>query len=82
MKVRVVLYGGLQRQMGAKEQSLELAGDSLTVREIADALVARHPGLRSDLEAVVFAVGNEIVDAGHRVLDGDEVGFLPPVSGG
>ena len=82
MDVRVVFYGGLQRDVGAREQLLTLPRDASTVREVADAIVARHPTLGPQLATVVFTVGDEIVAADHPVGDGDEVGLLPPVSGG
>jgi len=31
---------------------------------------------------VLFAVNQEFVKSSHRLCDGDEVGFIPPMSGG
>jgi molybdopterin converting factor subunit 1 len=82
MKVRVVFYGGLQHDTGIKQQTLELEQDSLTVRGLADLLAEQHPALRSRLGTVAYAVGNEIVEPGQPIRDGDEIALLPPVSGG
>ncbi|OGF53629.1 MAG: hypothetical protein A2Z21_05265 [Candidatus Fraserbacteria bacterium RBG_16_55_9] len=82
MRVKVVFYGGLQRDVGVKEQGFQFAEDSLTVKEIGEKLIERYPALRSKMQSVVYAVGDEIVDGGHLVRDGDEIGLLPPVSGG
>lgn len=82
MDVRVVFYGGLQRAVGVREQQLTLPDEAVTARQVADAIVARHPALGPRMATVVFVVGDEIVAADHPVADGDEVGLLPPVSGG
>jgi molybdopterin converting factor subunit 1 len=82
MRVKVVFYGGLKSDVGAKERELQLTQGSLTVRELRERLAERYPALRSKLPSVVFAVSDEIVDEDHPVHDGDEVGLLPPVSGG
>jgi len=44
--------------------------------------VEEFPALRSDRDAVAFAVNEEYVQADFRPRDGDEVAFIPPVSGG
>ena len=82
MRVKIVFYGGLQRDVGVKEQELQFAQSALTVGELNKQVAGRYPILRSKLESVVYAVGDEIVDVDHPVRDGDEVGLLPPVSGG
>ena len=82
MRVKIVFYGGLQRDVDAKAQEFQFAQNSLTVKEIGKQLIERYPVLRSKMQSVVYAVGNEIVDGEHAVQDGDEIGLLPPVSGG
>jgi molybdopterin converting factor subunit 1 len=82
MRVKVVYYGGLQRDVGAKEQELQFSQNSLAVSELREQLAERYPELRTKLQSVVFAVSDEIVDEDHPVRDGDEVALLPPVSGG
>lgn len=82
MRVRVVFYGGLQRDVGAKEQELRIEQETLTIAQLMDQLIGRYPQLRSKLSIVVCAVGAEIVTENHPVRDGDEVALLPPVSGG
>ncbi len=82
MRVRVIFYGGLKNDVGAKEQELQFDRKTLTVAQLKEGLIARYPGLRLKLPSVVCAVGDEIVDEDHLIGDGDEVALLPPVSGG
>ena len=82
MRVKIVFYGGLQRDVGVKEQDLQFTQNSLTVREISEQLIEAYPTLRAKMQSVVYAVGDEIVDGDHAAQDGDEIGLLPPVSGG
>lgn len=82
MRVRVVFYGRLQEETGSRAHWLELEEGPFTVRRLAELLVTRYPGLRAHLPTVAFSVGAELVDPEQTLRDGDEVGLLPPVSGG
>lgn len=82
MRLQVVFYGGLKQDVGVKTETLELAQEALTVRELKALLAERHPALRSRLGVVACAVGDELVGPDHALRDGDVVALLPPVSGG
>jgi molybdopterin synthase catalytic subunit len=65
---------------GAETETLELpAGSTLT--DVYEALRLRHPAL-PDRGAVRPALNQEFSDWGAAAADGDEVAFVPPVSGG
>ena len=65
---------------GAETETLELpAGSTLT--DVYKALRLRHPAL-PDPGAVRPALNQEFSDWSAAVADGDEVAFVPPVSGG
>jgi molybdopterin converting factor subunit 1 len=79
--VRVRLFA-LQRELaGTREMSLELA-DGATVETSWAAVVERHPVLAPGRPSVRFARNGEYADAATALADGDEVAFIPPVSGG
>lgn len=80
MKVQVTFYGGLKQQIGARQQIVDLAHDAITVGDFAQALIERYPHLR--LDAVAYAVNNELVAPDYVLHDGDRADLLPPVSGG
>lgn len=82
MKVAVRYYGRLRELAGRERREVELDGEPATVGELAARLAEqdfRDPG---ELEGVAYSVGDELVGAERRLSDGDEVGLLPPVSGG
>jgi molybdopterin converting factor subunit 1 len=56
--------------------------DGTTVAEIWQHLKWEFPALDGVHEAVGFAVNQEYVDGSYRLRAGDEVAFIPPVSGG
>ena len=79
--VRARLFARLREQAGTDTQNVELPVGS-TVADVYDKLQLIHPGLETDRNAVRAALNQEFVDWSAVVTDGDEVAFIPPVSGG
>ena len=52
-----------------------------TLRDVYDAARSKHPSL-PERESVRGAINLEFADWEARIADGDEVAFIPPVSGG
>jgi molybdopterin converting factor subunit 1 len=71
-------FASLREQLGARGERTVAAGT--TVGALWRALVADRPEL--DDVPVRFAVNETYVDGSHRLGEGDEVAFFPPVSGG
>ena len=69
------------RDGGRPELRRELP-DGATARSVWDALVAEFPGFDDYSKAVSCAVNEEYARMTAALSDGDEVAFLPPVSGG
>lgn len=61
--------------------SLEL-DDGATVETSWAAVVERHPVLAPGRSSVRFARNGEYADPATALADGDEIAFIPPVSGG
>jgi molybdopterin synthase catalytic subunit len=81
VRVRVRLFA-LQRELaGTRDLSLELA-DGATVETSWAAVVERHPVLAPGRPSVRFARNGEYADPTTALADGDEIAFIPPVSGG
>ena len=80
MRVRVRLFAGMKDRLGAGEILLEDLPPDATVADARAAIESRCPGLRGFTAAA--AVNLEYADASRRLRDGDEVAFIPPVSGG
>ncbi|GAC1504473.1 MAG: molybdenum cofactor biosynthesis protein MoaE [Candidatus Dormibacteraceae bacterium] len=79
--VRVRLFARLREQARLDTETLELPSSS-TVADVYEALRTRHAGLAADRNAVRAALNQEFRDWSAVVADGDEVAFIPPVSGG
>jgi MoaE-MoaD fusion protein len=81
IRVRVRLFA-IQRELaGTREVALELKAGS-RVADTWDAVVARHPSLAPGRASVRFARNGDYADPSTTLVDGDEVAFIPPVSGG
>ena len=74
------LFARLREQAGTDRELLELP--DATVADVYRALRERHPELEADLGLIRPARNQSFADWEERVADGDEVAFIPPVSGG
>ena len=74
------LFARLREQAGTDCELVDLAG--ATVEEVYRELRSRHPALEPDLSLIRPARNQDFSDWSDRVADGDEVAFIPPVSGG
>ena len=81
MTVRIMFFAHLQDVAGTREMSLTLP-DGATVRTAARELEARAPGFRDLLHHARVAVNAEFADAETLLHGGDEVAWMPPMSGG
>jgi MoaE-MoaD fusion protein len=79
--VRTRLFARLREQAGGLEtETLELPAGA-TLADAYEALRLKHPTL-PDRGGVRAALNQEFNDWTAKVADGDEVAFIPPVSGG
>jgi MoaE-MoaD fusion protein len=74
------LFARLREQAGTDREQMDLAGG--TVADVYRALRERHPALEPNLQLIRPARNESFADWTERVDDGDEVAFIPPVSGG
>jgi len=66
---------------GRRELDLEVR-EGLTVGELRRDLCARFPRLADYSGSLMYSVNADYVPADYPLSDGDEVAFIPPVSGG
>ena len=81
MRVRVLLFGQLKDIVGKSEELLELAPES-NVKELVAQYGRRFPSFELLADSVACAVNQEYAQGTQLLEEGDEVGLLPPVSGG
>ncbi|HUB34495.1 MAG TPA: molybdenum cofactor biosynthesis protein MoaE [Bryobacteraceae bacterium] len=81
MRVRVLFFGILRDLTGHASEEAEFEGGA-TVGAVFDRYAQRFPRLGSLGPSVVAARNHEFADRGMALAEGDEIAFLPPVSGG
>lgn len=81
MNIRVLFFGPTRDLTGIGEEQLELP-EGGRLEDLWRRYEARFPRLAGMSDSLVTAVNQEIAARSHRLRDGDEVAFLPPVSGG
>lgn len=74
------LFARLREQAGTDCERVDAPGG--TVEDVYRALRDRHPALEADLRLIRPARNQEFTEWSAPVTDGDEVAFIPPVSGG
>ncbi len=79
MQVTVRCFAAAREALGEEVLQLDVA-DGATVADLKAALLARAPALQR--VAMVCAVNREYATAERRLAAGDEVAFIPPISGG
>jgi sulfur-carrier protein len=87
LTVKVVYLARLREAFGTAVESLPLKveGGAVTINDIIAALASRGGAFGRELaqgRAFRVAVNHAIVSRDTRVQQGDEVAFLPPVTGG
>lgn len=81
MRVTVRLFARLRDITGASELPREVGPDA-TIRTVWTQLVNEFPDLGRYERSISSAVNADYARMDDRVRDGDEIAFLPPVSGG
>jgi molybdopterin synthase catalytic subunit len=81
MNVKVLFFGMLRDLTGAREELIRL-DDGARLEDLWRDYARRFPRLRELDGVLAVAVNQEIAGRSRPLADGDEVAFMPPVSGG
>jgi molybdopterin converting factor subunit 1 len=81
MRVTIRLFARLRDLAGAADIVRDVTGDA-TVETVWQTLAAEFPAITPYRAALSVAVNAEYARFTRTLADGDEVVFLPPVSGG
>jgi sulfur-carrier protein len=81
MRVRVRLFASLREAAGEGELELDLPAGA-TAEDAWRALALRHPALAARRASLTAAVNRRYVPFEVALVPGDEIVFIPPVSGG
>jgi molybdopterin converting factor subunit 1 len=81
MHVTIRYFAGHRDIIGKAEERLELPAGA-TIGVLWELLVGRHPRLAGYSGRLLYAVNEEYGTLATELHDGDEIAFIPPVSGG
>src|SRR5262245_48291685 len=81
MRVRVLFFGMLKDVVGRSGDDSDIPEGS-SLASLFESYAERYPRLREIARSIVIARNQEFADPGTCLVEGDEVAFLPPVSGG
>ncbi len=81
VQVKVAYFGILREIAGTAEERVEVA-EGATAGELFASLRAKHSGIDRFANSLALAVNLEYSDKKRVLQAGDEVGLIPPVSGG
>jgi molybdopterin synthase catalytic subunit/molybdopterin converting factor small subunit len=81
MQIRVLFFGILKEMVGRSSETLELP-EGARLEAVLSHYASQVPRLKPLLSSVATSVNEEYSGPDHPLRGGDEVGLLPPVSGG
>ena len=81
MRVKVLLFGQLKDIVGRAEESLELQPDA-RLAAVVSHYAERYPKFQGLSSSIACSINQEYAPGTATLKEGDEVGLLPPVSGG
>jgi molybdopterin converting factor subunit 1 len=81
MKISVLFFGALKDLIGQSAESVDLP-DGAQVRELLLYYTRKASRFEAMMPSLAIAVNQEYAGVERTLRDGDEVGLLPPVSGG
>lgn len=79
--VKVLFFGAAADRAGTRETEVPVQPGA-TLEELWAEAARKHPGISPMQGILAFAVNGEYATREREVSPGDEVAFLPPVSGG
>ena len=82
--IKILYFAGLREALGIAFEEVELPAGTSSVASLRELIVARGEVWRALAEAknLRAAVNQKMVGPDAAVVDGDEVAFFPPVTGG
>ena len=79
--MKVLFFGVLKDVVGRAEDQLDLE-NSTTLGRVFDHYTSQFPRIREMAGSILLARNQEFAGPSTQLADGDEIAFLPPVSGG
>jgi molybdopterin synthase catalytic subunit len=81
MRVRILFFGMLREMVGMSADEADFP-EGAQVASVFAAYAGRFPRLQEMARSIVIARNQEFAQPTATIAEGDEIAFLPPVSGG
>ena len=81
MRARILFFGMLREIAGTSSEEADFP-EGADLARVFGTYSARFPCFQALAGSIVVARNQEFADPATRIADGDEIAFLPPVSGG
>lgn len=81
MEIHVLFFGVLKDMAGQASETIDFPAGS-RVQDVLSHYARRHPHVEAMLPSLAISVNQQYAGADYALAEGDEVAFLPPVSGG
>lgn len=81
MKITVKYFASLRETCGKSEETVKVE-DSTSISGLRSLLLEMYPSLEGLIDNTYPVVNMEYIQDDRSLHDGDEVTFIPPVSGG
>jgi molybdopterin synthase sulfur carrier subunit len=85
MKINLKFFASLREVLQTSQETVELPADVITIMQLRDCLIARGEPWSSALaqgKSVRAALNHQMVEDDASLIEGAEVAFFPPVTGG
>jgi molybdopterin synthase sulfur carrier subunit len=85
MKLELCFFASLREALGTSQETIEVSEEVKTVSQLRAHLIARGGVWAEALaegKSLRCALNQSMVDANATLIDGAEVAFFPPVTGG
>lgn len=85
MKINLKFFASLREVLQTSQETVELPADVITIIQLRDCLIARGEPWSSALaqgKSVRAALNHQMVEDDASLIEGAEVAFFPPVTGG
>jgi molybdopterin converting factor subunit 1 len=81
VKVKLLFFASCRDIVGVRDLELEVDED-IIIADLKEQLIALYPRLRAIKKVLSVAVNAQYVHDAYEISSGDEIAFIPPVSGG
>lgn len=81
MKIKVLFFASCRDLVGTGEKEITL-DDGATMADLISEIASEHARFIEMAPSLMVSANQEYVEREHVLSDGDEVAFIPPVSGG